>query len=199
MRLLLLGLSVVFLLPASLTAAPRSQYSAEDLENSFARLPAETSATKGFTLFASPAQGGSKAVVGAKASSRHGARHVTTGAAVGATAPSRGKDLLITFGNNSSALTAQAMANAREFAKALNSPTLAGLRFAIEGHTNAVGGHDANVKLSQDRASALVDFLVGLGVDRSRFDVAGFGFDHPLEGVPPTAPSNRRVEARRLS
>ncbi len=198
MRLLALSLSAVLLLPASLLAAPRSQYSAEDLENSFANPPAETSATKGFTLFAPPVQAGSKAVVGAKASSRHAARHVA-GGAIEAAAPSRGKDLLITFGNNSSALTAQAMANAREFAKALNSPTLTAVRFAIEGHTNAVGGHDANVKLSKDRAGALVDFLVGLGVDRRRFDVTGFGFDHPLDGVSPAAASNRRVEARRLT
>ena len=202
MRLLVLMLSTGLILPATLAAAPAPQYSAEELEKSFAAPPPqETSATKGFTLFANPAPS-KPAATSNKA--RHGAvRHAVASAndadAVGAPASAPGKDLLITFANKSSTLTAQAMANAREFAKALNSPTLSGVRFAIDGHTNAVGGHDANLKLSQDRARALVDFLVRHGVDRARFDATGFGFDHPLDANHPAAPVNRRVEARRLS
>lgn len=198
MRVLGLMLSAALFLPGTLPAAPPPQYSAEELEKSFAKPPEETSATKGFTLFAAPDPAKTAAV---PKKAMHGAVRRGSGANAPVSAPalSGGKDLLITFANNSSALTPQAMANAREFARALKSPVLSGVRFAIDGHTNAVGGHDANVKLSQDRARALVDFLVGQGVDRSRFDATGFGFEHPLDASRPAAPVNRRVEARRLS
>jgi outer membrane protein OmpA-like peptidoglycan-associated protein len=40
----------------------------------------------------------------------------------------------------------------------------------------------------------MVDFLVGSGLDRSRFDVAGYGFDRPLAGTSAKDGANRRVE-----
>ena len=39
--------------------------------------------------------------------------------------------------------------------------------------------------------------LVGKGVDRSRFDVVGHGFDKPLAGTTAKAAVNRRVEVVR--
>ena len=204
MRLLTFLIFASLTAPMAAAAAPKPQYSAEELEKSFARPPAqaeETSATKGFTLFTTPAPPPAHAgppTNGGKKSAHGTVRHASSGGAVAAPTSS-GKDLLITFANNSSALTPQAMANAREFAKALNSPGLSSVRFAIDGHTNAVGDHDSNLKLSQDRARALVDFLVRQGVDRSRLDATGYGFDHPLDGEHPAAAVNRRVEARRLS
>ena len=88
---------------------------------------------------------------------------------------------------------------ARVFAEALNSSKLQGLRFAIDGHTNAVGGRDYNLKLSHDRAQAVVDFLTSHGVDASRLEVNGYGFDRPVDPANPKAAINRRVEARRLN
>ena len=117
--------------------------------------------------------------------------------AVIAPAP-RGFDLLISFENNSNELTDQAKANAKVFADALQRRQLRKARFAIEGHTDAVGSRGYNQNLSEARAKALVEYLVGEGVDRSRFQVRGYGFSQPLNGGDPKAPENRRVEARRL-
>jgi outer membrane protein OmpA-like peptidoglycan-associated protein len=110
-----------------------------------------------------------------------------------------GRDLLITFANNSSVLTPQARSNARVFAEAIRSPALGALRFEIGGHTNATGSRPANLTLSQQRAQALVDYLVSLGVDAGRLEARGFGFDRPINAGNPRAAENRRVEARRLN
>jgi outer membrane protein OmpA-like peptidoglycan-associated protein len=103
-------------------------------------------------------------------------------------------DLMIGFVSGSAVLTEQAKANANQFVAALASPKLAGMRFAIEGHTDAVGSREVNLDLSQRRAQAVVAYLTGKGVSRSRLDVHGYGFDRPLEGSNPKSPSNRRVE-----
>lgn len=106
-------------------------------------------------------------------------------------------DLRVTFVTGSAELTEAGQREAQRFAAALGSPLLAGMRFTIEGHTDAVGGREANLELSKRRAQAVVDYLVGKGVDRSRFDIVGYGFDRPLDGVSPRAAINRRVEVVR--
>ncbi len=78
-------------------------------------------------------------------------------------------------------------------------PALSTASFAIEGHTNQVGNRDYNVDLSRRRAAALADFLVENGVDRSRLEVRGFGFDQLAVPSDPRSAGNRRVEARRLN
>ncbi|MEZ5749043.1 MAG: OmpA family protein [Caenibius sp.] len=108
------------------------------------------------------------------------------------------RDLLIGFANASAELTEQAKANARVFAQAISSPQLASARFAIDGHTNAVGGREYNYELSLQRANALVNYLESLGVARTRFEVGGFGYARPINPADPAAAENRRVEARRL-
>jgi outer membrane protein OmpA-like peptidoglycan-associated protein len=50
----------------------------------------------------------------------------------------------------------------------------------IEGHTDEVGTRDYNLKLSDDRARAVMDYLVARGVEAARLEAAGFGFDKPL-------------------
>jgi len=90
------------------------------------------------------------------------------------------------------------MANIRVFAQAIELPALKNHHFAIEGHTNAIGSRELNLGLSQSRAKAVADFIVSLGVDRSRLEVEGRGFDAPIDPASPKSPVNRRVEARRL-
>jgi len=114
-------------------------------------------------------------------------------AAVAAAAPGRA-DLMITFVSGSAILTEQAKANANQFIQALASPKLAGMRFAIEGHTDAVGSREYNLDLSQRRAQAVVAYLADKGVNRSRLDVHGYGFDRPLDARNPRSAANRRVE-----
>lgn len=73
---------------------------------------------------------------------------------------------------------------------------------AIEGHTDARGDDAYNKRLSEQRAAAVQDYLVGKGVDRSRLKTIGLG---ELRPVAPNAKSdgtddesgrqrNRRVE-----
>jgi outer membrane protein OmpA-like peptidoglycan-associated protein len=73
----------------------------------------------------------------------------------------------------------------------------ADLKLTIEGHTDNVGGADANKALAEKRAAAVKSFLVAsYGVDASRLQTAGFGDQEPV--APNTTPEgrqqNRRVE-----
>jgi OOP family OmpA-OmpF porin len=108
--------------------------------------------------------------------------------------PGGGVDMLVTFRLGSAEMTPQAQAEARAFAQAMSAPAMAGMRFAIEGHTDATGTRDKNMALSQARAQSVMDYLVGQGVDASRLTAKGYGPDKPLRGTRPTAPANRRVE-----
>lgn len=104
-------------------------------------------------------------------------------------------DLRLSFLLDSAEMTSQAKAEAKIFAEALRRPELASKRFRIEGHTDASGSRDHNLSLSQRRAAAVADYLSGLGVPRSRFEVRGYGPDRPLDGGSAASPQNRRVEA----
>lgn len=107
-------------------------------------------------------------------------------------------NLSLNFPTGSAALTAAAAAQARTFGQALLMPQLATMRFRIEGHTDGVGGRAGNVALSQRRAQSVADYLVSLGVPRSRIEVRGYGPDRPLPGTSRNSPQNRRVEAVRV-
>ena len=54
------------------------------------------------------------------------------------------------------------------------------LKLAIEGHTDNVGNAKANLKLSQDRAAAVMAALVKQGIAANRLGSAGFGQDKPV-------------------
>lgn len=107
-------------------------------------------------------------------------------------------NLLLTFDFNSANLTEQAIANARVFAQALNSPALQQARFEIQGHTDMSGSHEYNQDLSQRRADAVQAFLVSQGVSADRLSARGYSFDQLADPQQPTAPENRRVVARRV-
>jgi len=66
----------------------------------------------------------------------------------------------------------------------------------VEGHTDATGDAAANLKLSRGRANAVVDYLIGQGVDMDRLDAVGLGSTKPVaEGTSEEAnAANRRVE-----
>lgn len=69
-------------------------------------------------------------------------------------------------------------------------------KVSVEGHTDNKGVKAANQKLSEDRARAVVDYLVAQGVDARRLESVGYGDAKPI------APNltargrelNRRVE-----
>jgi outer membrane protein OmpA-like peptidoglycan-associated protein len=106
-------------------------------------------------------------------------------------------DLLITFDFDSATLTPQARENLDAFVAALQSRALQAHRFAVDGHTDAKGSDAYNQELSERRAVAVVDYLVGHGIDGGRLVAQGYGETSP-RNADPEAPENRRVEARLL-
>lgn len=126
------------------------------------------------------------------------ARNTARAPRVVATQPGR-VNLSLSFGVGSASLTSAAQAQIRSFAQALQRPQLASMRVAIEGHTDSSGSRASNISLSQRRAQSVADYLVSQGVARNRVEVRGYGFDRPLPGRRASDPSNRRVEAVRIS
>lgn len=103
-------------------------------------------------------------------------------------------NLLITFLTNSASLTTDSQSALDTVAKALQSDALAGLTFRVEGHADARGDAEANRKLSQQRAEAVVAYLVSKhGVLPERLQPVGKGSAEPLNTDKVDAPENRRV------
>lgn len=50
----------------------------------------------------------------------------------------------------------------------------------VEGHTDDVGDDASNMTLSQNRAQAVVDYIVSKGIDASRLTAQGFGETQPV-------------------
>ncbi len=71
-----------------------------------------------------------------------------------------------------------------------------GLKIAVEGHTDSVGGDEYNMKLSENRARAVQDFLVAQGVSAANVTSRGFGKTMPVADNSTAAgrQQNRRVE-----
>ena len=72
-----------------------------------------------------------------------------------------------------------------------------GFAVQVDGHTDNVGNPESNKKLSQDRAEAVVKYLVEKkGVDAKRLSAKGFGDTQPLKPntTPKNKAANRRVE-----
>lgn len=67
---------------------------------------------------------------------------------------------------------------------------------SIEGHTDDVGDEADNLRLSEGRAQAVVDYLVAAGVARGRLSAAGHGEGRPRVSNDSAAnrAQNRRVE-----
>ena len=70
----------------------------------------------------------------------------------------------------------------------------------IEGFTDNVGSRDANVKLSQDRADAVMNWLGDHGIDRTRLSSKGYGESRPVASNDTARgrARNRRVELVRV-
>jgi len=51
----------------------------------------------------------------------------------------------------------------------------------IEGYADNTGAPEDNLKLSRDRAQAVADMLVDLGVNEKRLQVEGYGDQYPIE------------------
>ncbi len=97
------------------------------------------------------------------------------------------------FEHNSATLLPDSMAILSEAADVLRDH--AELRvIEIQGHTDNTGSAAYNTRLSQERADAVKDALVTLGVESSRLTTRGYGQDQPL--VPNVSDANRARNRR---
>lgn len=81
-----------------------------------------------------------------------------------------------------------AMANLEDVVELLASEP--DRRVRIEGHTDSTGPADANLRISEQRATAVRDALVERGIEADRITVKGMGEDFPIA-------SNETEEGRR--
>ena len=73
-----------------------------------------------------------------------------------------------------------------------------GSRFSLEGHTDSDGTDAANLKLSEDRAGAVKNYLGENGIESDRLSSVGFGESKPIDTNKTKAgkANNRRVEVK---
>jgi outer membrane protein OmpA-like peptidoglycan-associated protein len=71
-----------------------------------------------------------------------------------------------------------------------------GLRIQVEGHTDSLGGDEYNMRLSENRAAAVRDYLVSQGINPGNITAQGFGKTMPVADNSNAAgrQANRRVE-----
>ncbi len=94
------------------------------------------------------------------------------------------------FAQGKSELTDDAKIALHDLARVLNrNPQL---RLSIEGHTSSEGDDATNMRLSQNRARAAMEYLVTKeGVDSARLSATGFGSTRPVSD---NFEENRRIE-----
>ncbi|WP_167226592.1 OmpA family protein [Massilia rubra] len=102
--------------------------------------------------------------------------------------------LYINFDTDKAAIRADGKPAVDEIAALMKKETA--LHLSIEGHTDNVGDKARNVALSRERAQAVVQALIGDGIDGARLSAAGHGADKPLmdNGSEEGRAKNRRVE-----
>lgn len=96
-------------------------------------------------------------------------------AAMGKDLAAAGKTIIqgITFDTGSAVIKPESEAALSEMAKLMKGTP--GLKAYVVGHTDNVGTLDANLKLSADRAGALVKALLDRGIAAGRLKAAGVG------------------------
>jgi outer membrane protein OmpA-like peptidoglycan-associated protein len=84
----------------------------------------------------------------------------------------------INFGSNSAELNDKTKFIIQQFSKFLKKNPK--MKISINGHTDDVGDDDANLLLSSNRAKAVYDYLVSLGIPESNMAHQGFGEKKPV-------------------
>lgn len=98
----------------------------------------------------------------------------------------------ILYTTNSAMMNNRSKFILKGFARFLNENT--SITVAIQGHTDDVGDDEQNLKLSDDRANGVRDYLISLGVDASRLTAKGYGETMPK--VANTSAANRAKNRR---
>jgi OmpA-OmpF porin, OOP family len=102
----------------------------------------------------------------------------------------------VAFELGSANLTASSRDALNRIAASLKAQT--DLRIEIAGHTDSQGAVAYNMDLSQRRADAVRDYLIGEGVDEAQLQAKGYGPHEPVadNGTASGRAMNRRVEFR---
>ena len=108
-------------------------------------------------------------------------------------APRPSLSLQIQFDFNSATIRPESQQALMNLAQALQSPELKDSGFAVEGHTDAKGKADYNLRLSEQRAQAVKRFLAQQGVADARLQASGKGSTQLANASDPYAAENRRV------
>jgi len=100
----------------------------------------------------------------------------------------------LNFDSGNVVVTPESTATLDAIATTLNAYPNVAVR--LEGHTDNVGAHAANVSLSLARADAVKRMLAERGVDAARITTAGLGPDHPITSndTEQGRAQNRRLE-----
>lgn len=104
-------------------------------------------------------------------------------------------ELEIYFEFASAVISARSTEQLRTLGKALTDPRLSEQKFLIAGYTDSKGKADYNMRLSQQRAEAVRDFLIEeFKVSPQRLIAKGYGKSRLKDQSNPTADANRRVQ-----
>ena len=100
----------------------------------------------------------------------------------------------ITFDTGKATIKPESMSEINRIKKLMDEDE--SLSFEVQGHCDATGSASANDKLSQQRAEAIVDKLVELGIAESRLTAVGKGSHEPIADnkTDEGRAKNRRVE-----
>ena len=99
----------------------------------------------------------------------------------------------ILFDFDSASLRSASRDELREMANVFNR--YGDTTIAVEGHTDSIGSHAYNQRLSERRASKVADYLEDYGVRGSRIDAFGYGEGQPKAS---NASSHGRQQNRRV-
>jgi len=123
-----------------------------------------------------------------------------TKADVGASLGEKGRVTLsnVHFATGKADITADSESSLNDAVAALKEHPDWNIR--VEGFTDNVGSREANLKLSSDRADAVMNWLVDHGIDRSRLSSKGYGEAHPVasNSTAEGRAKNRRVQLVRV-
>jgi OmpA-OmpF porin, OOP family len=117
----------------------------------------------------------------------------TTPSALAAPPVKPSLSLQIQFEFNSAQISPVSQQALLNLSTALKAAELSTSKFEVEGHTDAKGNDAYNLKLSQQRAEAVQQFLVYQGVAINRLMASGKGSTHLANAGNPLAAENRRV------
>lgn len=113
--------------------------------------------------------------------------------------PEAGRKIVLNnifFESGKSSLKKESVIEIEKVLKLLNDNP--GMKIEVSGHTDIQGNYDKNMKLSKDRAQAVVNVLVQKGIDRRMLVAKGYGPDKPraTNDTNEGRQMNRRVELK---